>query len=378
MKELTIEEKAKRYNELKVKAQQIHNKENDVLILHTIEEMFPELKEFKDENIRDFLVEFIKACGWSEKQFPPKEKCIAWLEKQGDKVSAIEGFETEFERQVSHLIASAINREHEYNEGYVKWTVNALLNFAKHELEKQGEQKPAEWSEEDERERNHCIDFLNHPDMIKATPTIANGCKEWLKSFKERVQPQPKQGEKGTNGNDREIPILESPLTIKHAREVMGIEQKPVEHLELKSGHWYICHRAYCCRADHLTVKEGEKVLCEEDGVIKGFVIKNAEKYFKEIRKPASFENKQKPIIWGEEEDRKLGAAIDLVNATSEVWSKQYQQEYIDWLKSLKERYTWKPSDEQLDLLYDVLNPCDGFNREVLESLYQDLKKLKV
>lgn len=61
------------------------------------------------------------------------------IEEKGYKVSAIEGFETEFERQVSYLIASVINREHEYNEGYVKWTANALLNYAKHELEKQGE-----------------------------------------------------------------------------------------------------------------------------------------------------------------------------------------------------------------------------------------------
>ena len=56
-------------------------------------------------------------------------------------------------------------------------------------------------------------------------------------------------------------------------------EQKA--HLELKAGKWYICHRAYCCRAGHLTVKEGERVLCQEDGVVKGFVITEPEKYFR-------------------------------------------------------------------------------------------------
>lgn len=54
-----------------------------------------------------------------------------------------------------------------------------------------------------------------------------------------------------------------------------------------------------------------------------------------------------------------------------------------NWLKELKNlrrkqpQSQWKPSDEQLDSLYDVLNPCDGLSREVLESLYQDLKKLR-
>lgn len=67
---------------------------------------------------------------------------LAWLEKQGEKVDAIENFDTEFEKQVSCLIASTINKEHEYNKDFVKWTANTLLNYAKQELEKQGEQKP--------------------------------------------------------------------------------------------------------------------------------------------------------------------------------------------------------------------------------------------
>ena len=48
------------------------------------EYIFPELKEPGDERIRKFLIDFIKVCGWSEKQFPPREDAIAWLEKQGE------------------------------------------------------------------------------------------------------------------------------------------------------------------------------------------------------------------------------------------------------------------------------------------------------
>lgn len=70
-------------------------------------------------------------------------------------------------------------------------------------------------------------------------------------------------------------------------------KQVPVEHFELKKGHWYMCHRAYCCRADHLTVQEGERFQCEKDGVVKGFVIKDPEKYFIEVHAPAPMEDDQ-------------------------------------------------------------------------------------
>lgn len=51
---------------------------------------FPELRESEDERIRSFLIDFIKACRWAEKEdqgWPSKEECIAWLEKQGEQPS---------------------------------------------------------------------------------------------------------------------------------------------------------------------------------------------------------------------------------------------------------------------------------------------------
>ena len=46
-----------------------------------------------------------------------------------------------------------------------------------------------------------------------------------------------------------------------------------------------------------------------------------------------------------------------------------------DWLLSIKERFTWKPSDEQMERLKGTINSLP--HQEVLYSLYQDLKKLK-
>lgn len=105
-----------------------------------VDVIFPELKESEDERIREDIIRVFKG----ELNYTFEEdnnKYIAWLEKQGKKVEPIEGFNTEFERQISHFIASVINKEHEYNEGYVKWVSNALLNYAKHDFFEQDEQK---------------------------------------------------------------------------------------------------------------------------------------------------------------------------------------------------------------------------------------------
>ena len=54
---------------------------------------------------------------------------------------------------------------------------------------KEIEQKSA-WSEEDEEELEIIIDFLNNPSTAELCPTLRGNTIDWLKSLKERVQPQ--------------------------------------------------------------------------------------------------------------------------------------------------------------------------------------------
>ena len=84
-------------------------------------------------------------------------------------------FNNEFENQVSNLIASVLNGEHEYNESFVKYVAQSLLGYAKNEL------KSAEWSKEDE---------TNLRRAIRATQVVYPVAADWLKFLKERVQPQ--------------------------------------------------------------------------------------------------------------------------------------------------------------------------------------------
>ena len=88
MKELSIEEKAKRYDEAIEKARYWEKNPTVWSSDDICQKLFPELKESEDERIRNFLIDFIKVCGWTEKKdqgWPLREECIAWLEKQGEK-----------------------------------------------------------------------------------------------------------------------------------------------------------------------------------------------------------------------------------------------------------------------------------------------------
>jgi len=84
---MTIEEKARSYEEALEKARKLYNSEEtsaDVEI--ACETIFPELVESEDERIRKMCMRYLDR-EYQHCSFPDDkkniEKCIAWLEKQG-------------------------------------------------------------------------------------------------------------------------------------------------------------------------------------------------------------------------------------------------------------------------------------------------------
>ena len=145
------------------------------------------------------------------------------------------------------------------------------------------EQKPT-WSQEDKHWMQKVIDFMNHPDLIKATPTLAKDTINWLKSLKDRVQPQSKQE-------------------------------------------------------------------------------------------------------WNEEDESNFQGIIDVIKENKHHTTDYEHMIYyklLSWFKSLKDRYAWKPSDEQIDALEHFVRSIgeSGFaspyddNTRLLYSLLEQLKKL--
>jgi len=81
MKGFSIEEKARAYDEAIKKAGERYNKEyTSTLERSTLAYVFPELKESKDEKMTKHIIQILKDNFSGE----DTDKCIAWLEKQGE------------------------------------------------------------------------------------------------------------------------------------------------------------------------------------------------------------------------------------------------------------------------------------------------------
>lgn len=267
MKELSIEEKAKRYDEAIEIAKGYYTSDCHTNLRIAMENLFSELKESEGERIRKELIEFVKSRGGFKQEY------IAWLEKQGKEIIPLKEIILnvwELGNVWKGLTKGSISTEHGTQLDYIlkHWTEGD--NYDKIISSKQ----KSAWSEEDDRKIDELIALCKGRKNL-CSPTVPaykrmDELKEWLKSLKDRVQPKQRWDEE---------------------------DNKIIEE---------IINDIECARAiNYHAPKEGYE--------------------FRE-----------------------------------------------NWLKSLKDRYTWKPSKEQMSFL-------KGYAEEdmVLQSLYNDLKKLK-
>ena len=119
MKELSIEDKAKRYDEVVERAKEKYAMFEGMKQGNVLEDVFPELKESEDENIRKWIYGIIENPGLPADKDAEKELvkmqplALAWLEKQGQTFT-----------------------KKDVDDAYLKGVCDT-----KQELEKQGEQK---------------------------------------------------------------------------------------------------------------------------------------------------------------------------------------------------------------------------------------------
>lgn len=172
MKELSIEEKAKAYDEAIERAKNFieNGDEREKTIAESI--FAGLLEESEDERIRKDLIENLSNCGWTTMANHPIKDIIAWLEKQGEQIN--------------------------YNEELKKCKENPLYFYDKYCKIKIKGQKPAEWSEEDddfhfksiESTIEYCKKEVAENDESRY---LFDEDLKWLKFLKDRMIPQPKQ-----------------------------------------------------------------------------------------------------------------------------------------------------------------------------------------
>lgn len=85
------------------------------------------------------------------------------------------------------------------------------------------------------------------------------------------------------------------------------------------------------------------------------------------------FLDEQKPAAWSEEDEARFESCIEVLQT-----SDGYDTINAKWLKSLKERYIWKPSDEQMKALGNCIGKkwFDKGMLNMLKTLYNDLQNL--
>lgn len=179
------------------------------LVLQELKEIFPELKESEDEKIRKEIIQSIQ----DDMCVIHKDKCIAWLEKQGEQKPA-DKVEPKFKagdfiadgRRVFLVLANTEERNlgetySTYCEGLVLNVYGDVLvdgkdfsdfrlatdieraNFV-HDL-KVGTKinyKPAEWSEEDDGWMKSTFDKLSLGE------DMCLGERMWIQSLKQRMK----------------------------------------------------------------------------------------------------------------------------------------------------------------------------------------------
>jgi chaperonin cofactor prefoldin len=162
-------------------------------------------------------------------------------------------------------------------------------------------------------------------------------------------------------------------------KERMEKEQKPAKWSDTDNIGW---DEAFAC------VTRAEKAAKNEEELQNAVT---AEKWLKEIK----FKYYVHPVKpeWSEEDERMLSRCIKSVEcskqfADSETYKVAKDVE-MNWLKSLRPpQYcencklkrsveNWKPSEEQMEALSDACVEANTFKKgDILESLYNDLKKL--
>lgn len=142
MKELSIEKKAKRYDETleQLKGLIEGTREDKCAIMEEdIIDIFPELKESEDEKIRKGIIELVKQ---SSEILDKKnqERMLAWLDKQGKEEYALKSFKDEDVRKFMQYIEKEA-KAYEFNLPNRSYDIYAFAKDILYWLEKQGAQK---------------------------------------------------------------------------------------------------------------------------------------------------------------------------------------------------------------------------------------------
>ena len=394
MKELTIEQKAQRYDEASKWVEGIyptltHEQQGEA------EAFFPELKENRDEKVKQRIIKLIKMSsdvgGFALHKWEADEM-LAWLEKQGE---LVEINPAEFDICLNRLLKQFETLPKEELTSSLGFYLNAVQNDGTYKPDaKQAEQKPqgksaleaAKEEKVDNANRvepkfkfGDCVVYDGKVRQIKRVDNegFATDC-SWVgintNVYKEarlwNISKDAKDGDVLTNWNN--TTFIFKAIEDETVKFHMAYNEKwdAVKTPSTKLSHLGLLEPQFEFRP---ASKE------QRDTLMKAMV--NAGYTF-------DFEKKELKKIehshaWSEEDERNLQGIIDEIEANKNHapdYDVATYDRFLSWLKSLKDRITWKPSEEQIQTLRYIIDTVyvgSCTDREVLIKLCKDLKKLK-
>ena len=299
-----------------------------------IGENCPELKESEDEKIRKAIHIYFD---WLDgrKDYAPKGKytikdMIDWLEKQGEKIIPKNVDEAALQYVDTCPVDGEVTHDN-IREPY--WNNHSMMNAYKAGwLAKQGEQKqdPCE----------HCADKrLNCHNFPCVKGRAFKQGKSALEVIKEEKV-------------DKDIKVEQNPSWSEEDENLLKLSVENLTEIKDRFGKDY--------------GRVGDCI-----------------NWLKSLKGRVQPQQKRK---WSEWDRSKIQRICKYLDEAKKYYADITEvRECIDWLKFLRPQYTWQPSDEQMDALqyiYRNTNP-QFFDKlgwdsiKTLESLYQDLKKLK-
>lgn len=149
-------------------------------------------------------------------------------------------------------------------------------------------------------------------------------------------------------------------------KELKKIEQTPISITEKWIEDYWQHHKVI----NPNSYNKGEEIQFDYDGFVR---------FCKQFQNPAT---------WSEEDESNLQGIMDEIEANKHSapdYDLATYDRFLSWLKSLKERYTWKPSEEQIEMLENIrkiLHNKDIYSKSVhlmydFEELIRTLNKLK-
>lgn len=357
MEELSIEQKAKRYDEALARAREIHS-EGKSQCHNVMTKVFPELKESEDEQHRKWILEYLyDGLRKSDEQFKKQFKCaISWLEKQGEKSQGKSAIEAIKEEKVDN--ANKVNPRFEVGD----WITdgNSVLHITSMDRGfYQFENSYDAISIIDKKYHLWTIDDVKDGDVLAEVSCIFIIQKLGDNSTASKTYCTLYDDGDFDNGSILYFDIDSTkPATKKQCGQL--------EKAMFDAGYEWDAEKKELKKIEDEPENYKKQVMSEMTDLVKDYI-------------------QQKPT-WSEEDENSLLDALWCCKKVASIAKDENEMGTVwcaeRWLNSLKDRYTWKPTKEQINAIRLARSfVTDDFSEnptlsEILLDLEKQLKKI--